>query len=95
MTVTERTAVRDEEQASPWSGLTARLRSLAGPAAVIVAVQLVLFPMPLGIWVQGITVGLLGALVAIGMALVYRSHTQTKRLLRAARSISCPSRAHG
>ena len=74
MTVTERTAVRDEEQARPWSGLTARLRSLAGPAAVIVAVQLVLFPMPLGIWVQGITVGLLGALVAIGMALVYRSN---------------------
>ena len=74
MTVTERTAVRDEEQARPWSGLTARLRSLAGPAAVIVAVQLVLFPMPLGIWVQGVTVGLLGALVAIGMALVYRSN---------------------
>jgi branched-chain amino acid transport system permease protein len=51
-----------------------RAQSLAGPAAVIVLVQLLLFPMPLGIWLQGITVGLLGALVAVGMALVYRSN---------------------
>jgi branched-chain amino acid transport system permease protein len=41
---------------------------------VVVGLQLVLFPMPFGIWLQGITVGLLGALVAVGMALVYRAN---------------------
>jgi branched-chain amino acid transport system permease protein len=41
---------------------------------VIIVVQLVLFPVPLGIWLQGITVGLLGALVALGMGLIYRAN---------------------
>lgn len=45
-----------------------------GPALGILAVQLVLFPMPLGIWLQGLTVGLLGALLAVGMGLVYRAN---------------------
>jgi branched-chain amino acid transport system permease protein len=50
------------------------VRSVAGPAIVIIVVQVALFPMPAGIWLQGITVGLLGALVAVGMALVYRAN---------------------
>ena len=36
--------------------------------------QLVLFPMPLGVSLQGFTVGLLVALLALGMALVYRAN---------------------
>lgn len=56
------------------SAVITRARAVAGPAAVIVVAQLLLFPMPLGIWIQGITVGLLGALVAVGMGLIYRSN---------------------
>jgi branched-chain amino acid transport system permease protein len=56
------------------------LRTL-GPALVIVAVQQVLFPSTgsdgrylWGLVLQGLTVGLLSALVALGMALVYRAN---------------------
>ncbi len=34
--------------------------------------QLVLFPMPLGVWVQGAVLGLLGSLMAVGLGLTYR-----------------------
>ncbi|MCC5951937.1 MAG: ABC transporter permease [Acidimicrobiia bacterium] len=51
-----------------------RLGTICAPAAVVVVVQLLLFPLPLGMWIQGLTVGLLGALVALGMALVYRAN---------------------
>jgi branched-chain amino acid transport system permease protein len=39
-----------------------------------VAVQLVFFGMPAGQWVRGLTLGLLTALLAVGMALVYRAN---------------------
>ncbi len=74
MTLTERPAVATENETRPWRVVVDRTRSLAGPAVVILVVQVLFFPMPLGIWLQGITVGLLGALVAVGMALVYRSN---------------------
>ncbi len=54
-----------------------RVRSPArslGPAAVILVVQQVVFPVPAGIFVRGLLVGGLTALVALGMALVYRSN---------------------
>ena len=54
-----------------------RLRSVAlsfTPPLAIIAVQLVLFPMPVGIWVRGAIVGLATALLALGMALIYRSN---------------------
>lgn len=38
------------------------------------AAQVVFFPMPAGVALQGLTIGLLGALVALGMALIYRSN---------------------
>jgi branched-chain amino acid transport system permease protein len=41
---------------------------------LIVAVQLVVFPMPDALLLEGVTLGLLGALVAVGMALVYRTN---------------------
>ena len=40
--------------------------------AAVVAVQLILFPMPLGVWVQGAILGLLGSLMAVGLGLTYR-----------------------
>jgi len=37
-------------------------------------VQLLFFPMPAGAWVRGVIIGLLTALLAMGMALVYRAN---------------------
>ena len=45
-----------------------------GPALAIVVVQQVAFPAPAGIVVRGLVVGGLTALVALGMALVYRAN---------------------
>ncbi len=44
------------------------------PAACVIAFQLVAYPIPWGLTLQGVVIGLLGALVAVGMALVYRSN---------------------
>jgi branched-chain amino acid transport system permease protein len=44
------------------------------PVAAIFAVQLVLFPLPVGPWVQGLIIGGLTALIALGMALTYQSN---------------------
>jgi branched-chain amino acid transport system permease protein len=41
---------------------------------VIAAVSLTLFPVPVGVAVEGLIVGLLGAMVAVGMALIYRAN---------------------
>ncbi len=52
-------------------------RSVAGaiwPAAAVVVVQLLVFPVPLGVWLQGVVVGLLNAVVVLGMMLVYRAN---------------------
>jgi branched-chain amino acid transport system permease protein len=38
----------------------------------VLVVQLVLFPMPLGVWLQGAVLGLLGSLMAVGLGLTYR-----------------------
>ena len=40
--------------------------------AAVLAVQLVLFPMPFGVWLQGVVLGLLGSLMAVGLGLTYR-----------------------
>ena len=55
----------------------ANIRRLAGqfaPAVGLVAVQLVFFGMPAGAWIRGVVLGLLIALLAVGMALVYRAN---------------------
>ncbi|MFM7045525.1 MAG: hypothetical protein ACKOYG_08275, partial [Ilumatobacteraceae bacterium] len=44
------------------------------PALALVAVQLVFFGVPAGAWIRGVVIGLLTALLAIGMALVYRAN---------------------
>ncbi len=54
-----------------------RLRALAptvGPPLAIIVLQLVLFPVPSGIFVRGVVIGGLTALVALGMALIHRSN---------------------
>ena len=65
------------ESASTLMHLRARatpLLRVAGPAALIMLVQLIFYPVPLGIVMRGVTVGLLTALIALGMALVYRAN---------------------
>ena len=55
-------------------------RSLRGaliplsPAIALVAVQLVFFGLPAGAWIRGVVLGLLTALLSVGMALVYRAN---------------------
>lgn len=50
-----------------------RLRPLA-PAALILGVQLAAFPVPAGVFLRGLLIGGLTGLLAIGLALTYRSH---------------------
>src|SRR4051812_9316067 len=45
-----------------------------GPAIFVAAVSAVLFPLPAGVALQGLIVGLVGALVAVGMSLLYRAN---------------------
>ena len=51
----------------------ARLTSFV-PALLIAAVSLAVFPVPAGVAVEGLVLGLLGAMLAVGMALVYRAN---------------------
>jgi len=51
-----------------------RAVTTVGPAAVILLLVVVVFPVPAGVFARGIIVGLLGALVAMGMALIYRAN---------------------
>jgi branched-chain amino acid transport system permease protein len=60
---------------SRWShDQAARLVRSFGPAVAIVALQQIAFPAPSGIVVRGFVVGGLTALIALGMALVYRAN---------------------
>ena len=51
-----------------------RVVSPFAPAIALVAVQLIWFGMPMGAWIRGVVLGLLTALLAMGMALVYRAN---------------------
>ena len=51
-----------------------RVLALAGPPVLILLAQALLFPAPAAIWLLGAELGLLTALVALGMALVYRAN---------------------
>lgn len=46
----------------------------AGPVVTVVAVQLAFFPVPKGVFLRGIMIGLLTAMVSVGMALIYRAN---------------------
>ncbi len=62
------------------SSLAPGLRDRAGvvapywPALTVVAIQLVFYGVPAGVWIQGVVLGLLNALVALGLALIWRSN---------------------
>ncbi len=56
-----------------WDRTLPGLRSV-GPALAILVAQQVLFPAPSGIVVRGLIIGGLTALIALGMALVYRAN---------------------
>ena len=45
-----------------------------GAIATIVGIQLVFFGLPLGLWLHGLTLGGLNAVLAVGMALIYRAN---------------------
>jgi len=52
-----------------------RSRVVAVTAIVaVLAIQLIWFGMPFGLWVRGLVLGLLNAMLAIGMALIYRAN---------------------
>lgn len=44
------------------------------PAVAIIVLQLVVYPMPAGVWLLGAELGALGSLVALGLALVQRAN---------------------
>ena len=50
-----------------------RVVALAAIAAII-AIQLIFFGLPLGLWLHGLTLGGLNAVMAVGMALIYRAN---------------------
>ena len=48
---------------------------IAAPTiGALLAIQLCFFGMPLGLWTRGLVLGLLAAMLAVGMALVYRAN---------------------
>src|SRR3954470_1722138 len=61
------------EKAVAGGQLGRRLLSRFWPAIAVAAAAVVLEPMPAGIVLQGLIVGLVGALVAVGLALLYQS----------------------
>jgi ABC-type branched-subunit amino acid transport system ATPase component/ABC-type branched-subunit amino acid transport system permease subunit len=58
----------------PGGDLLRRSGRVLGPALAVIAVQLLLYPVSLGVWVQGLVAGLLNSLVVLGMMLVYRAN---------------------
>ncbi|MGH9081440.1 MAG: ABC transporter permease [Acidimicrobiales bacterium] len=56
----------------PSSGRSVAAATAVTPVAVVVLAQILLFPMPVGVWVQGVVFGLLGSLMAVGLGIVYR-----------------------
>ena len=53
-----------------WRGPLA----MAGPVLAVFAVQQLVFPVPAGVFLRGIVIGLLTAMVSVGMALIYRAN---------------------
>jgi branched-chain amino acid transport system permease protein len=75
---TARGVVGFRQRARAWRGSIperpARLLGIVGPALAVIIFQMALFPMKLGFVLQGATIGLLTALIAIGMAMIYRAN---------------------
>jgi branched-chain amino acid transport system permease protein len=60
----------------PHARSISTMASTSGSAVVAIALvviaQVTIFPMPVGVWVQGVILGLLGAMMAVGLGMVYR-----------------------
>ncbi len=54
------------------AGNSATAVAAAASVAAVLGLQLILFPLPLGVWIQGAVLGLLGSLMAVGLGLTYR-----------------------
>lgn len=61
---------------SSWRPDADLVRSLTPylPACAVIAVQLVFYPIPVGVWGLGLVLGGLGSLVALGLALIQRAN---------------------
>ncbi len=58
-----------------WGSKQSDVIVVAAPTiAALLAIQLFFFGMPLGVWTRGLVLGLLAAMLAIGMALIYRAN---------------------
>lgn len=64
------TSARREDPSPAYLRRAART---LGPALLVVTIQLVFFPMPAGGVLSGVILGLLGALGAVGLALIWRA----------------------
>jgi len=62
------------DRTEPGGDPVRRALGVVGPALAVIAVQLVLYPVSLGVWTQGVVAGLLNSLVVLGMMLVYRAN---------------------
>jgi branched-chain amino acid transport system permease protein len=51
-----------------------RLLTTLGPVLIVFAVQMIVFPVPAGVFLHGVIIGLLTSMIAIGMALIYRAN---------------------
>ena len=58
---------------APGSRLAVVASAVAADLTII-AVQLVFFGMPLGLWMRGVVLGMLTAVLAVGLALIYRAN---------------------
>ena len=68
------TTLRADHRVMRWPTVEQATRgaTVVMPIALVVVAQIVVFPMPVGVWVQGVVLGLLGAMMAVGLGLVYR-----------------------
>jgi len=65
---------RDAGEAPNRSARLTNGLAAAAPAVGILLLQLIFFPLPLGLFLRGLIIGGLSALVALGMALIYRAN---------------------
>ena len=64
-------ADHDRERAADRAKAVA---AAVAPAAAVLALQALVFPVPLGVALQGVVLGLLNAMVVVGLVLVYRAN---------------------
>src|SRR6478735_5601649 len=72
--MTQLAPVTTRAEGAVGGDLVRRTVRVLGPALAVLAVQLVFYPVSLGVWVQGLVSGLLNSLVVLGMMLVYRAN---------------------